>query len=373
MARPERDVGRIRETLRTLQRVPKPDHWDDMVMHEKIQHYGAHLSEIHSLLTDKLLAKAYVRSLAPEGDDVLAVPEVIRVLDGPDDVREEDLAPDRMIKATHGCKWNIVGGSQASSSSSVESVRKQLAEWAGASFKGRTSTTRKTNGTTQSTAKGSRPSPASHQAQYEGIPPRFFVERIVPAVGPLGQAVCYMVRCVDGRPISLSAVGAKQNQFDITTGEPTDVQDPTIPPPVDHRRMLDLAARLSAGLEFVRVDFYSTEQGKLYFSELTFTPAAGRRVFGAEEERRQAALWPRDDASTPSAPAGTIQPRARSVVPGRVRVVPGGIRSRTGTRESGGHSRRGIPAVYRAPERGRRLAAVVPRPGAHAARVRNAR
>ncbi len=35
--------------------------------------------------------------------------------------------------------------------------------------------------------------------------------------------------------------------------------------------MLELARKLSAGEEYVRVDFYITD-GKIYFGEMTYTP-----------------------------------------------------------------------------------------------------
>lgn len=42
--------------------------------------------------------------------------------------------------------------------------------------------------------------------------------------------------------------------------------------------MLDIAARLSAGLAFLRVDLYQIN-GKVYFSELTFSPCGGFMPF----------------------------------------------------------------------------------------------
>ena len=47
-------------------------------------------------------------------------------------------------------------------------------------------------------------------------------------------------------------------------------------------KMVELAERLAAKFSFVRVDFLYT-QGKIYFSELTFTPTAGRVKYTPEE------------------------------------------------------------------------------------------
>ena len=39
--------------------------------------------------------------------------------------------------------------------------------------------------------------------------------------------------------------------------------------------MIQMAKKLSTGFPFVRVDLYN-DDGRIYFSELTFTPAGGR-------------------------------------------------------------------------------------------------
>lgn len=46
--------------------------------------------------------------------------------------------------------------------------------------------------------------------------------------------------------------------------------------------MLELSRKLTKGFEFVRVDFYECN-GKVYFGELTFTPAGGTGKFSPEE------------------------------------------------------------------------------------------
>ena len=55
--------------------------------------------------------------------------------------------------------------------------------------------------------------------------------------------------------------------------------------------MLKLAKKLSKPFEFVRIDFYIGENDLIYFSEFTFTPAAGYQVFDLETEMYQGSLW----------------------------------------------------------------------------------
>ena len=52
--------------------------------------------------------------------------------------------------------------------------------------------------------------------------------------------------------------------------------------PVNYAKMLELSGRLSAGIPFLRVDFYEIE-GRLYFGELTFYPASGMGGFSPME------------------------------------------------------------------------------------------
>ncbi len=54
------------------------------------------------------------------------------------------------------------------------------------------------------------------------------------------------------------------------------------PKPLNYDKMVELAERLSAGIPFVRVDFYEV-MGKIYFGELTFYPGSGYEKFSPEE------------------------------------------------------------------------------------------
>ena len=54
-----------------------------------------------------------------------------------------------------------------------------------------------------------------------------------------------------------------------------------IPPPKTFELMKELAAKLAEGFPFVRVDFYEID-GRVYFGEMTFTPAGGFLSFKSE-------------------------------------------------------------------------------------------
>ena len=47
--------------------------------------------------------------------------------------------------------------------------------------------------------------------------------------------------------------------------------------------MIQAAEKLAEGFNFVRVDFYRLDNGKLYFGEMTFTSSSGLACWHPEE------------------------------------------------------------------------------------------
>ena len=62
------------------------------------------------------------------------------------------------------------------------------------------------------------------------------------------------------------------------------------PKPVNYEKMLELARKLSEGEPFLRVDLYEIE-GKIYFSELTFTPCGGMMQFHPSQWDKTLGNW----------------------------------------------------------------------------------
>jgi hypothetical protein len=65
---------------------------------------------------------------------------------------------------------------------------------------------------------------------------------------------------------------------------------PLIEKPKNFERMLFVAAQLSTGFDFVRVDLYNVE-GKIYFGELTFTPAGSLKFQPAVWDTKLGEKW----------------------------------------------------------------------------------
>lgn len=139
---------------------------------------------------------------------------------------------------------------------------------------------------------------ASREHHYYGIAPRVIVEERLDDGYPDGP-LDYRWYCFHGRP-ALVMVGdhghVLQRFYDpdwrrVDTRYRPDRGDYEIRRPDGLARMLSVAARLSHGFDFVRVDMFDVP-GRVLVSELTFTPNAGYRPFDqASVELELGRLW----------------------------------------------------------------------------------
>lgn len=117
--------------------------------------------------------------------------------------------------------------------------------------------------------------------QYYGIPPRIVIEEYLTdeeGTPPFD----YKIHCFNGVPEHILVRNHTHDicpYFDTTWkklnfADKVDAIQPWVPKPPHLEEMLSVAARLSAGFGYVRVDLYNVQR-RVYFGELTFTPAAG--------------------------------------------------------------------------------------------------
>lgn len=243
----------------------KPINWMELPMFKKIHYYGTQLTKEYAEYVDKLQAKRKVKELC--GDEI-QVAKVVRVLESYDDLTINDLNPNYIIKSAHGSSWNIYN--DPSTPISLNDAIRKLKGW----------NYRYDN---------------HLEKQYDFIKPQFFIEEKIcdSILGYTGYACVYMVRCIHSKPISISVRYKKlQNSYDINWNKIGILQIPfPIPKPKCLSKLLDLCKILSSNFEFVRLDFYIGKDDIIYFSEFTFTPAAGHQVFDIETEIQQGLLW----------------------------------------------------------------------------------
>lgn len=126
---------------------------------------------------------------------------------------------------------------------------------------------------------------------YKEVKPRIVCEEFLGSSNDVPED--YKVFCFDGKPEFIVVdVGRfkKHTQFYYDTdwnwfkmdSEYEPEPGLSVPKPAMLSELLNAAKILSAGLRFVRVDFYIVKN-KLYFGELTFYPAAGYKRYTPEE------------------------------------------------------------------------------------------
>ncbi len=233
-----------------------------MPLYAKISYYKTQLDARYAPYVDKLEVKHHVRKVCPK----VRTARVIRILEGSNDIRETDICPDHILKAAHGSGWNVL----LSSAPPIPRLQKILSNW-------------------------SVPYTGVDEKHYAHVPPRFFIEEIIDDAytGKSGQARVFMIRCIRGTPISVGVTkGNGSTVQNIYT--PAFVQERSefaMEKPAQWEAMMAYASELSSPFEFVRIDFYIGCDSEVYFSEFTFTPAGGKRVFSMELEHELGRLW----------------------------------------------------------------------------------
>lgn len=230
---------------------------------EKICYLENHLeSDLIVKCTDKWAVRDYIES---KGLAEILVP----TLGGPfDDVNQIDFStlPDKfVIKATHGCKMNLI--CEDKSSFNEDEARKTIKKWIKTKY-----------------------GAYSCEWHYENIKPRFYVEKYL-----CNNIVDYKITCFNGQPKFILVCSDRDadghphiNCYDLNW-KPIDnivdgsqVDPKLFPKPSNFDRMLEIAKVLSKDFYLVRVDLYDID-GKIYFGELTFTPANGVLPYFSED------------------------------------------------------------------------------------------
>lgn len=126
---------------------------------------------------------------------------------------------------------------------------------------------------------------------YRDVPPRIYAEQYMVPEGD-SDINDYKFFCFDGKPEILfvateRSTDCKFDFFDMDFNH-LDIENihpqcgHPIPKPATFEQMKALAAKLSAGMKFVRIDLYEID-GKLYFSEFTIYHAGGFWPMAPEE------------------------------------------------------------------------------------------
>lgn len=119
--------------------------------------------------------------------------------------------------------------------------------------------------------------------QYKGIKPRILAEKAVDSVGEW-QVMCFGGRAelllADRREngeICRAVFGRDLKPLRFAFNNPPPLG--SVPPPAHAKELISLAEKCAAGFSFIRVDFCETEEGRVLFCGISFTPGMGIGIF----------------------------------------------------------------------------------------------
>lgn len=230
---------------------------------DKVSYLSLHgLSDLAVRCTDKWAVREYV---AEKGLAHILIPVCAPAVSDAADIDFDSLPQRFVLKATHGCAMNIVCTDKAGLDRAE--ARREMERWLKVTY-----------GTY---------SPEPH---YRKLPHRVYAEECIADPDSLMD---YKIHCLNGKPAFILVCSARKTGAKSGAGVTMDLYDLDwnwldavqwykkhgpgtggIPRPENLEEMLRVAEILSADFDFVRVDLYNVD-GRIYFGELTFTPANG--------------------------------------------------------------------------------------------------
>lgn len=228
---------------------------------QKIQWYKVYY---HNPLLTKLVDKYTVREFVKDkiGDKYLN--ECYQVYDKVDDVNTDELPNRFVLKAVHGCNFNIIV-------KDVERLNRTKANFKMRKWMRRNQYYR-----------------GGLEWAYKNIPPKIIAEKYLKD-GNKDVLIDYKFYCFDGvvkflqvdieRGINDYRVfyDTNWNKLEFTKGVGI-LYEKELEKPINFDEMLNVASVLSEEFPFVRVDLYSINNATI-FGEMTFYPGDGRQEF----------------------------------------------------------------------------------------------
>ena len=212
-------------------------------------------SPMKTRLADKYLVREWVKDKI--GEEYL-IP-LLGVWNSFDEIDFDKLPDQFVLKANHGSGWNIIVRDK--SEFNYELARKKFDVWMRINY---------------TFIKG-------FELHYSAIPRKILAEQYIENGN--GDLYDYKVWCFNGVAHYIQFLSDRQHGLRMDFYDRDWIHQPfvynhpncdvDIPRPDNLSELLAKAELLSQGFPFVRVDFYRTNDGKLYFGEMTFTSFSG--------------------------------------------------------------------------------------------------
>lgn len=238
---------------------------------DKVTFLGLHrLTPLMSTCADKWAVREYI---VAKGLANILIPTVGGPWSRVEEIDFEALPKQFILKATHACKMNCMVADK--SKLDVPSCRRTLQKWLDTTY-----------GT------------YSMEPHYKIIAHRIYAEELLESDTGLMD---YKIHCLNGVPqfilvcsdrktgpgrmqVTLDLFDVQWNSINqFVQGSGLEIRGAgKIAKPKKLNEMLDIAKQLSTDFAFVRVDLYEVKE-KIYFGELTFSPACGVFPYFADE------------------------------------------------------------------------------------------
>lgn len=219
-------------------------------------------------LADKYLVREWVASKV--GDQYL-VP-LLGVWDNFDEINFDVLPEQFVLKANHGCGWNIIVKNKKEFNK--KEARQKFDHWLNINFSYQ-------NGL---------------ELHYKDIPPKIIAEQFMQ--NGEGDLYDYKVWCFngvakfimflaernteDGHGLKMAFFNRDWELLPFVYSYPQYTKP--VPKPANLDELIFVAEKLSKGFNHVRVDFYRLDDGTIIFGEMTFTSAGGRCLWNPSSQ-----------------------------------------------------------------------------------------
>ncbi|MBD1383138.1 ATP-grasp fold amidoligase family protein [Metabacillus arenae] len=183
------------------------------------------------------------------------------------DIKFESLPKSFVMKATHGCGWNIIVKDK--SLIDWNKAREKMNRWVNSNYYDKTK-----------------------EPNYKSLKGRVIIEELLQ--DPSGDLKDFRFFCFHGNPKYIQVDGDRFNNhkrdlYNLNWNKlPYKVVYPNFPKTLDKPKrlnaMISIARQLAQGFPFVRVDLYYLNN-HIYFGELTFVPSNGFNRYPIEYDR----------------------------------------------------------------------------------------
>ena len=223
---------------------------------EKIQWIKLYDSTpLKTRLADKYLVRDWVKKQV--GEKYL-IP-LLGVWDKFDDINFDKLPNKFVLKANHGCGWNIIVKDK--SIFNKADAKRKLDKWLNTNYAFK----------------------SGFELYYKDIPPKIIAEDFLENEGK--DLDDYKIWCFNGKPKFIFFLAERQIKLKLAVYDPNWNLLPfgcsfpqykkLVPKPDNLDEMLNVAKVLCKDFAYVRVDLYRLDDGSLKFGEMTFTTASG--------------------------------------------------------------------------------------------------